>query len=109
MNCACKESEPIINQGAGCTVNVVSNAIDKGKSYTAALYSDARSASKAITSAIAEEYLNSVRLVFEFPASETVKLKPGSIAIFEFWDTDEKKHLAFRNNFAKVRPCALSN
>lgn len=105
--CCTSEKEFIINQGAQCNVVILGKLIEEGKLYTGVLYHDARNEyNRAITSNIATAFGDTVKLVLEFPGSETLKLKAGSTVTLEFYDEDKVK-FGYRERFAKVRPTSI--
>lgn len=105
--CCTSEKEFIINQGAQCNVVILGKLIKEGKLYTGVLYHDARNEyNRAITSNIATAFGDTVKLVLEFPGSETLKLKAGSTVTLEFYDEDKVK-FGYRERFAKVRPTSI--
>lgn len=108
MNTCCtSDKEFIINQGAQCNVVIVGKLLEEGKLYTGVLYHDARNEqNRATTLNTAEAFGDSVKLILEFPGSETLKLKAGSTVILEFYDEDKVK-FGYRERFAKVRPTSI--
>lgn len=105
--CCTQDKEFIINQGAQCNVVIIGKLLEEGILYTGVLYHDARNEqNRAVTSGIAEVFGDSIRLVLEFPGSETLKLKAGSIVTLEFYDEDKVK-FGYRERFAKVRPTSI--
>lgn len=105
--CCTQDKEFIINQGAQCNVVIIGKLLEEGKLYTGVLYHDARNEqNRAVTSNIATVFGDSVKLVLEFPGSETLKLKAGSTVTLEFYDEDKVK-FGYRERFAKVRPTSI--
>lgn len=105
--CCTQDKEFIINQGAQCNVVIVGKLLEVGKLYTSVLYHDARNEqNRATTSNIAEAFGDTVKLILQFPGSETLKLKAGSTVTLEFYDEDKVK-FGYRERFAKVRPTSI--
>ena len=105
--CCTSEKEFIINQGAQCDVVIVGKLLEVGKVYHGVLYHDARNEqNRATTSSMAEDFGDTVKLILQFPGSQTLKLKAGSTVILEFYDEDKVK-FGYRERFAKVRPTSI--
>ena len=105
--CCTSEKEFIINQGAQCDVVIVGKLLEVGKVYHGVLYNDARNEqNRATTSSMAEAFGDTVKLILQFPGSQTLKLKAGSTVILEFYDEDKVK-FGYRERFAKVRPTSI--
>lgn len=106
--CCTQDKEFIINQGAQCNVVIIGKLLEEGRLYTGVLYHDARNEQNraVVLNKTATAFGDSVKLVLDFPGSETIKLKAGNTVTLEFYDEDKVK-FGYRERFAKVRPTSI--
>ena len=107
----------IINKGIHCKIQVYGSGLVTGKNYTACLYYDARkedyraqvSVDATDVTVKKEGVITEVAAcIFDFTPEQTASLKTGKV-MFEVYDTQTLKQMAYNDDFGIVRPTSLKS